>query len=155
MVSGYFNGWVQDCRNPSALGMESLQPCTSKPQIYRYIGDLVSHLNMMTSSNGSIFRVNGPYKGQWRGDLTFSLMCACINGWVKGQWRGDLIFSLMCVCINGWVNNRKAVDLRRHRANYYVTVMKYRLENVTFGVSKFWFKHKLPNCFLSFYHHVR
>ena len=41
----------------------------------------------------------------------------------KGQWRGALMFSLICVGINGWVNNRKADNLRRHRAHYDVFVM--------------------------------
>ena len=41
----------------------------------------------------------------------------------KGQWRGALMFSLICTSINGWVNNREAVDLRRHRAHYDVTVI--------------------------------
>ena len=42
----------------------------------------------------------------------------------KGQWRGDLMFSLICVWINGWVNNRKAGDLRRYCAHYDVIVMR-------------------------------
>ena len=29
----------------------------------------------------------------------------------KGQWRGDLMFSLICAWLNGWVNNREAGDL--------------------------------------------
>ena len=33
------------------------------------------------------------------------------------------MFSLIRVWINSWVNNRKAGDLRRHRAHYDVTVM--------------------------------
>ena len=41
----------------------------------------------------------------------------------KGQWRGALMFSLVCAWKNGWVNNRDAGDLRRHRAHYDVTVM--------------------------------
>ena len=41
----------------------------------------------------------------------------------KGQWRGALIFSLICAWINGWVNNRDAGNLRRHRAHYDVIVM--------------------------------
>ena len=41
----------------------------------------------------------------------------------KGQWRGVLMFSLICAWINDWVNNREAGDLRRHRAHYDVTVM--------------------------------
>ena len=41
----------------------------------------------------------------------------------KGQWRGALMFSLICAWINGWVNNGEAGDLRRYRAHYDVTVM--------------------------------
>ena len=38
----------------------------------------------------------------------------------KGQWRGALMFSLICAWINVWVNTREAGDLRRHRAHYDV-----------------------------------
>ena len=41
----------------------------------------------------------------------------------KGQWRGTLMFSLICAWIIGWINNREAGDLRRHRAHYDVIVM--------------------------------
>ena len=41
----------------------------------------------------------------------------------KGQWRGALMFSLICARINGWVNNRVAGDLRGYRAHYDFTVM--------------------------------
>ena len=49
-----------------------------------------------------------------------------VNSPHKGQWRGTMMFSLICTWINGWVNNRKADDLRRHRAHYDVTVMYYQ-----------------------------
>ena len=39
------------------------------------------------------------------------------------QWRTALVFSLICAWINGWGSNRDAVDLRRHRSQYDVTVM--------------------------------
>ena len=42
----------------------------------------------------------------------------------KGQWRGALMFSLICAWINGWANNRKAGDLRRHCAHYDLIVMR-------------------------------
>ena len=45
----------------------------------------------------------------------------------KGQSRGALMFSLVCARTNGWTNNRDAVDLRRHRAYYDVTVMSTRI----------------------------
>ena len=41
----------------------------------------------------------------------------------KGQWRGALMFSLICARKNGWVNNRDAGDLRRHSAHCDVIVM--------------------------------
>ena len=41
----------------------------------------------------------------------------------KGQWRGALMSSLICARINGWVNNRGAGDLRPHCAHYDVTIM--------------------------------
>ena len=48
---------------------------------------------MMASSNGNIFSVTDPF----------------CNSPHKGQWRGALIFSLICARINGWVNNVKLV----------------------------------------------
>ena len=60
-------------------------------------------INMMTSSNGNIFRVTG------------SLF--------KGQWSGALMFSLICAWIKDWINNCEAGDLRHHRAHYDVIVM--------------------------------
>ena len=41
----------------------------------------------------------------------------------KGQWRGALMFSLICAWINDIVNNGEACDLRRHRDHYDVIVM--------------------------------
>ena len=46
-----------------------------------------------------------------------------VNSTHKGQWRGALMFSLICAGINSWVNNREAGDLRRHRAHYDLSVM--------------------------------
>ena len=36
-----------------------------------------------------------------------------VNSPHKGQWRGTLMFTLICARINGWVNNCEAGDLRR------------------------------------------
>ena len=47
-----------------------------------------------------------------------------VNSPHKGQWRGALMFSLICAWINGWVNNGEAGNLRRHRAHYGVIVMR-------------------------------
>ena len=48
-----------------------------------------------------------------------------VNSPHKGQWRGALGFSLICAWIDGWVNNREGGDLRRHRSHYDVIVMPY------------------------------
>ena len=45
----------------------------------------------------------------------------------KGQWRGALMFSLICAWTKGWTNNRDAGDVTRHRAHYDVTVMWTRI----------------------------
>ena len=34
--------------------------------------------------------VNSPHKGQWRGALMFSLICAWTNGWINHRDAGDL-----------------------------------------------------------------
>ena len=72
--------------------------------------------NMMTSSNGNFFRVTGPLCGVFTG-----------HRWIlhhKGLWLGALFFSLICAWINDKVNNREAADLRRHRADNDVIVIK-------------------------------
>ena len=46
-----------------------------------------------------------------------------VNSPHKGQWRGALMFSLICAWIHSLVNNDEAGNLRRHRAHYDVTVM--------------------------------
>ena len=46
-----------------------------------------------------------------------------VNSPHKGQWRGALIFSLICAWTNVWANHRDAGDLIRHRNHYDVTVM--------------------------------
>ena len=48
-----------------------------------------------------------------------------VNSPHKGQWRGALMFSLICARINSWVNNGEAGDLRRHRGHYDVIVIIY------------------------------
>ena len=47
-----------------------------------------------------------------------------VNSPHKGQWRGALMFSLICARINVWVNSREAGDSRRHRAHYDAVIMR-------------------------------
>ena len=53
-----------------------------------------------------------------------------VNSPHKGQWRGALMFTLICARINGWVNNCEAGDLRRNRAHYDVIVMRYTFSSL-------------------------
>ena len=46
-----------------------------------------------------------------------------VNSPHKGQWRGALMFSFICAWSSVWVNNREAGDLRRHRVHYDAIVM--------------------------------
>ena len=75
------------------------------------------HYNiMMTSSNGKIFHVTGPFTG---------------HRWIPLTKASDpeFLFSLICVWTNGWVNNRVTGDFRRDRAHYDVTVMIFFLQS--------------------------
>ena len=47
-----------------------------------------------------------------------------VNSPHKGQWRGALMFSFICARINSRVNNGEAGDLRRHRAHCDVIGMQ-------------------------------
>ena len=72
--------------------------------------------DMMTSSNGNIFRVTGP-------------LCRDFTGhrWIPRTKASDAelwCFSLICARINVWANNGDAGDLRRHLAHYVVIVME-------------------------------
>ena len=59
-----------------------------------------------------------------------------VNSPHKGQWRGALMFTLICARINSWVNNREAGDLRRYRPHYDVIVMERNYQSVWFPVTK-------------------
>ena len=61
-----------------------------------------------------------------------------VNSPHKGQWRGALMFSLICAWINGWVNNRETGGLRRHHVHYDVTLMNCLRFNKNDGFSNKW-----------------
>ena len=46
-----------------------------------------------------------------------------LNSPHKGQWRGTLMFSLICAWTEAWVNDREASDLRHHRAHYDIVML--------------------------------
>ena len=51
-----------------------------------------------------------------------------VNSSHKGQWRGALMLSLICAWINASVNNRDAGDLWHHRTHYAVIVFLCSIE---------------------------
>ena len=68
--------------------------------------------DMMTSSNGNIFRVTGPLCGEFTA-----------HRWIPITKASDAeiwMLSLICTWINGWVSYGEAGDLRRRRAHYDV-----------------------------------
>ena len=65
-------------------------------------------------------------------ETSFASLAICagnspVNSPHKGQWRGTLMLSLICALTNGWVNNGEAGDLRRHCAHYDVLVLTLRI----------------------------
>ena len=78
---------------------------------------LESPSNMMTSSNGNIFRGTGPLCGEFTGHRRIPR--------TKGSDAELWCFLWSAPWINGWVNNREAGDLRRYRIHYDVIVMPF------------------------------
>ena len=72
-----------------------------------------------------------------------------VNSPHKGQRRGALMFSLICAWLNGWANNREAGDLRRHRAHYDVIVMNTTKQN------KIVFMNHVVYCIVPLYHDLK
>ena len=56
-----------------------------------------------------------------------------VNSPHKGQWRGALVLSLICAWVNTWVNNGEAGDFRRHRAHYDVIVKDCCITGLLWG----------------------
>ena len=73
-------------------------------------------VNMMTSSNGSIFLVTGPLCGEFTGRRWIHL--------IKSSDAELWCFLWSTPWINGLIGNREAGDLRRHHAHYDVIVTK-------------------------------
>ena len=86
----------------------------------------VASYNMMTSSNGNIFRVTGPlwrnppvtggfpHKGQWGGTFMFSLISIHLNSLIMTSSNGSIfrVTGLLCGEFKGdrWIPLRKASD---------------------------------------------
>ena len=70
--------------------------------------------NIMTSSNGNIFRVTGHLCGEFTG-----------HRWIPFTKASDaaLWYFLWSAWINGWVHNSEVGDLRCHHSHYGITVV--------------------------------
>ena len=79
---------------------------------------------MMTSSNGTTFRVTGPLCGEFTGHRWIPLP--------RANYVELWCFLWSVPWINGWVNNREAGDLRCHRAHYDVIVMRTLVRHWTY-----------------------
>ena len=58
--------------------------------------------------------------------FVWGILRSPVNSPRKGQWRGALMFSLICARINAGESNREAGDLRRHCVHYDVIVMHFQ-----------------------------
>ena len=96
------------------------------------ISESASHDNVIKWKH---FRVTGP-------------LCLEFTSLHKGKWHGALMFSLISNWLNSWVNNREAGDLRRHRADYYVTVMTYVDRRVD-DIWGLWYQKQVPQTRIS------
>ena len=70
-------------------------------------------LSMMTSSNGNFSAL-----------LVLGVENSSVNSPLKVQWCRAVMLSLIYALTNSWSNSLDAGDLRRHRANYDITVMR-------------------------------
>ena len=73
-----------------------------------------------------------------------------VNSPQKGQWRGALMLSLICAWINGRISNREAGDLRRHRAHYDGIVMSFIWRGSATAPYRCHWMAKTANTFLCF-----
>ena len=99
--------------------------------LYHRLNFGANFMNLDTCLQDNGFH-NNVFKSWWRHQMEtfYALLGLCagnspvpVNSPHKGQWRGALMFSVICAWINDWVNNREADDLRRHCGYYDVSVM--------------------------------
>ena len=80
---------------------------------------------MMTSSNGSIFRVTGHLCGEFTG-----------RRWIpRAKVSDGELWCFLCTWINGWVSNAEAGDLRCPRDHYDFTVMLIAVKYECFALT--------------------
>ena len=104
--------YLSDFRNIIRAATKTFAPEETRTIYYQIYNNSI---DMMTSSNGNVFRVTGPLCGEFTGDR-----------WIPHTRASDAelwCFLWSASWINGWVNNREAGDLRRQCPQYDVIVM--------------------------------
>ena len=100
--------------------------------VWLYINCIVFEYGLLCSKYYAIAIVTVKLSTWWHHQMeTFTALLAICAGHSpvpdefphKGQWRGALMFSLICAWINGWVNSHEAGKMRRHCAHYDVIVI--------------------------------
>ena len=102
---------------------------TNVPCLHHYLWPWDAY--MMTSSKGNISAL-----------LAMCARNSPVSSPHKGQWRGALMFSLICAWINRWVNDREAGYLKRYRVYYEATVLKTLSYIGVFKILTFWGRDK-------------
>ena len=94
--------------------------------------DFLIWYNMMTSSNGNIFRVTDHLCGEF----TSHRLIPHTKASDAKLW----FFLWSAPWINGWVNNGEAGDLGRHRTHYDVIVVSFILSKgiIQYNISTHW-----------------
>ena len=97
--------------------------------------------NMMTSSNGSIFRVTGHLCGEFTGELPAQ----------RPVTRSFDVFFHLCLNKQLSKNNREAGDLRRNRTNYDVIVINILIQVWSIPPFKFTYFYEIVEFWLRFH----
>ena len=120
---------------------------------YLWVGLLFCSFNELESGHDDVIKWKH-FPGYW--PFVRGIHRSPVKSPHKGQWRGALMFTLICARINSWVNNREAGDLRRYPGHYDVTVMGTNYGNpyvwLTFGHILLNFCHYLGSDMSSSYH---
>ena len=116
-------------RNKVTSSLIGWAHCQNEPFIYRHYTAWTSYKEKWKHTHYDVIKWKHfprywPFVGEGGADRP------PVNSPHKGQWHGDLMFSLICAWTDGWVNNRDHGDLRRKHAHYDVTIMHICVMNI-------------------------
>ena len=103
--------------------MFSILPNRCDRMLYFILSRLIGHRTTARNRFVSLFTIFASFDVSYPSDTWWRHHMGIFSALHKGQWRGALMSSLICAWINGWVNNREIGDLRCHRTHYDVIVM--------------------------------